>query len=60
MREPEVHEVARQMMATYGAASIARAAKEAVGCEERGEGEEARTWRRIENALKLMRGPHQS
>src|SRR6266852_2705463 len=37
----------------------AGAAKEACSFEEKGNNEEAKTWWRIEAALKLMRGPHE-
>ena len=36
------------------------AAQKACDCEEKGQREEAETWRHIEAALKLMRGPHLS
>ena len=29
-------------------------------CENKGDTEEAREWRHIEDAMKMMRGPHQS
>jgi hypothetical protein len=31
-----------------------------VACESKGDDEEAREWRHIEDAMKMMRGPHQS
>ena len=42
------------------AKAIAEAAQNAVDLEQKGELELARTWRHIEDAMKLMRGPHQS
>jgi hypothetical protein len=60
MREIDVHDVARQMLEAHGAQAIVEAAQKAVSCEKRGEVEQAKTWRHIEDALKLMRGPHQS
>jgi hypothetical protein len=60
MQELEVHDRARQLMAAYGANAIVEAARKAVALEEQGEADEAKSWRRIESALKLMRGPHQS
>jgi hypothetical protein len=30
-----------------------------VACERKGETEEASEWRHIEDAMKMMRGPHQ-
>jgi hypothetical protein len=37
-----------------------RAAQNAIELEAKGELELARTWRHVEDAMKLMRGPHQS
>jgi hypothetical protein len=31
-----------------------------VACESKGEADEAKEWRHIEDAMKMMRGPHQS
>ena len=36
------------------------AARNALTCESKGEAEEASEWRHIEDAMKMMRGPHQS
>ena len=35
-------------------------AKQAQACESRGDLDEAKEWRHIEDAMKIMRGPHQS
>jgi hypothetical protein len=40
--------------------AIVEAAQRACSYEEKGQTEEAETWRHIEAALKLMRGPHVS
>jgi hypothetical protein len=45
MREIEIHDYARQLLEAHGAKAIAEAAKD---------------WGHIEDAMKLMRGPHQS
>jgi hypothetical protein len=58
--EIQVHTIARQMLERHGFEAIAQAAREAQACETRGEVEEAREWRHIEDAMKIMRGPHQS
>jgi hypothetical protein len=58
--EIQVHTIARQMFEKHGAAAIAHAAQQAQACESRGETEEAREWRHIAEAMKMMRGPHQS
>ncbi|MGJ4947129.1 hypothetical protein [Bradyrhizobium sp. HKCCYLS20291] len=58
--EIQVHAIARQMLEMHGAAAIAQAAQKAVSCEHNGDAEEAREWRHIAEAMKMMRGPHQS
>jgi hypothetical protein len=40
--------------------ALVEAAQKACSCEEKGQTEEAETWRHIEAALKSMRGPHVS
>lgn len=57
--EIQIHTIARQMMERHGQTAIAQAARNAVACESKGD-EEAKEWRHIEDALKMMRGPHQS
>jgi hypothetical protein len=59
MREMEINERARQLLDTYGPQAIAEAAHKAAALEAEGQTEEATAWRHIENAMKLMRGPHQ-
>jgi len=58
--ETQIHTIARQMFEKHGPGAIAEAAQLALACENRGEAEEAREWRHIEEAMKMMRGPHQS
>jgi hypothetical protein len=60
MSEMQLHTIARQMFEKHGPAAIAQAAQKAQACESGGEVEEAREWRHIEDAMKMMRGPHQS
>ncbi|TYO64665.1 hypothetical protein FXV83_20815 [Bradyrhizobium hipponense] len=60
MREMEIHDYARQLLEAHGPKAIAEAAQNAIDLEKKGELELARTWRHIEDAMKLMRGPHQS
>ena len=60
MSETQVHTIARQMFEKHGPAAIAQAAQLAQQCEGRGDSEEAQEWRHIEEAMKMMRGPHQS
>jgi hypothetical protein len=48
------------MIEQHGFEAIAQAAQKAQACESKGEVEEAREWRHIADAMKMMRGPHQS
>jgi len=57
MDETTINEYARQLLESHGDRAVAEAAQRAVACEQRKEKEEAKTWRHIEAALKLMRGP---
>jgi hypothetical protein len=60
MQIVEVQGYARQLLEAHGARAVAEAAQRASALEQQGESEQTRTWRRIEAALKLMRGPHES
>ena len=60
MREIEIQDYARQLLEAHGGMAVVEAAQKARACEEKGEPEEAETWRHVEAALKLMRGPHVS
>jgi hypothetical protein len=60
MREIDVHDYARQLLEAHGDGAVAEVAEKACACEQRGEAEDAESWRRIEAAMKLMRGPHAS
>lgn len=60
MQETEIHAYARQLMETHGPLAIAKAAQRAVECETEGKSDQAKDWRHVEDALKMMRGPHQS
>ena len=60
MSEMQIHVIARQMLEKHGFEAIAQAAQHAQTCEGKGDAEEAREWRHIEDAMKIMRGPHQS
>jgi hypothetical protein len=57
--ETQIHTIARQMLEQHGQAAIAKAAQQAIACESKGEDENAREWRHIEAAMKIMRGPGQ-
>ncbi|MFH1341312.1 MAG: hypothetical protein ABIL01_08865 [Pseudomonadota bacterium] len=58
--ETQIHTIARQMIEQRGFGAIAEAARIAQECESKGEADEAREWRQIQDAMKMMRGPHQS
>jgi hypothetical protein len=60
MREIEIQDYARQLLEAHGEMAVVEAARKACNCEEKGETEQAETWRHVEAALKLMRGPHAS
>jgi hypothetical protein len=60
MQEIDVYEYARQLMDAHGDKAVAEVAQKAAALEKQGQGDEAETWRHIEAALKLMRGPHES
>lgn len=60
MGQIEVHDYARQLLDAHGEMAVVEAAQKARTFEEKGQTEEAETWRSIEAALKLMQGPHVS
>jgi len=60
MRQIDVHDYARQLLEVHGDGAVAEVAQKACACEQKGEAEDAESWRRIEAAMKLMRGPHAS
>ena len=60
MQEAEIHDYARQLLEAHGDKAVVEAAQKACSCEAQGNAEQAETWRRVEAALKLMRGPHES
>jgi hypothetical protein len=60
MGELEIYDYARQLLEAHGEMAVVEAAQKARSLEEQGQTEEAETWRGIEAALKLMRGPHVS
>jgi hypothetical protein len=48
------------LLDAYGDKAVVTAAQRACRYEEKGQAEDAQTWRHIESVLKLMRGPHVS
>lgn len=59
MTATEIQEHARKLFDVYGAKAIAEAAQQALKLEKQ-KHEAASDWRRIEAALRHMRGPHAS
>jgi len=58
--EIQIHTIARRMFEKHGLDAIAQAAHNALFFEYNGDHREAREWRHIEDAMKMMRVPHQS
>jgi len=59
MGEVDIQDYARQLLEAHGDNAVVEAAQKASAFEKEGKTEDAETWRHIEAALKLMRGPHQ-
>jgi hypothetical protein len=59
MQQREIYDYARQLLEAHGAEAMVEAAQKAVNFEKQGENDQAQTWRQIEAAMKLMRGPRQ-
>lgn len=60
MNETQIYDYARQLLEAHGDRAVAEAAQQARKFEEQNDKEQAQTWRHIEAALKLMRGPVES
>jgi hypothetical protein len=60
MNAAEISALAHQLFATQGAKAIAEAAQRAESCRQAGDEEQARTWRRVEDVLREIRGARQS
>lgn len=57
MLATEIQEHARRLLEAHGDKAVAEAAQKAKSLEDSGATQEAQVWRRIEAALKQMRGP---
>jgi hypothetical protein len=55
-----IHEHARRLVNALGDKAELEAAQKAADCERQGEKRQAVDWRRIQAAIKEMRGPHLS
>ena len=60
MQETEIQDYARQLLDTRDDKACAEAAQKVRSFEDEGNSEEAKTWLRIEAAIKAMRGAHES
>ena len=60
MNATDISALARHLFESQGAKAIAEAAQKAASFEDAGDGEQSKTWRRVEAVLQEMRGPHQS
>lgn len=60
MQATEIQQHARKLYETFGAKAIAEAAQKAAMLENQNDADAARNWRRIEQALRQMHGPHAS
>jgi hypothetical protein len=60
MLATEIQDYARQLLEAHGTRALAEAAQKALDYERQGDMDQARTWKRIEAALILMRGPSAS
>ena len=60
MQTSEIENYARQLFDELGPRAIAVAARRATEAKESGNEGESDKWRRIEQALLNMRGPHES
>lgn len=60
MHAVEIEETARKLMDAHGAKALAEAAQKAAALERAGDKAQADDWRRVEAALRHLRGPHAS
>lgn len=56
----EIQDHARKLMAAHGEKALVEAAQKAKALEAAGKEDEAQDWRRIESALRQLRGPRES
>lgn len=60
MDTKEIHDYARRFVGAHGDKAELEAAQKAAECERQGDKSQAEDWRRIQAAIKEMRGPHAS
>jgi hypothetical protein len=59
MGETDIRDYARQLLRAHGDKAVAEAASKAEALADKGDNEQAETWRRVAAAMKSLRGPHQ-
>lgn len=60
MDTEKIHVFARSLLGAHGDKAELEAAQRAIECERQGDKDQAHDWRRIQVAIKEMRGPHES
>ena len=60
MNSKEIHDYARRFVGAHGDKAELEAAQKAAECERQGQEDQAADWRKIQAAIKEMRGPHAS
>jgi hypothetical protein len=60
MEMDKVHVFARSLLSTYRDKAELEAAQRAAQCDRDGDRDQAQEWRRIQIAIKEIRGPHES
>jgi hypothetical protein len=60
MEAKQIHDYARRFVGAHGERAELEAAQKAAECERQRQKDQAVDWRRIQAAIKEMRGPHLS
>lgn len=58
MLATEIQQQARMLLEAHGDKAVVEAAQKAKSLEDSGATEEAQVWRKVEAAIRQMRGPH--
>lgn len=56
----EIHDYARRFIGAHGDKAELEAAQRATNCERQGDKGQAEDWRRVQAAIRQIRGPHAS
>jgi hypothetical protein len=60
MDTTEIHDYARRFIGAHGDKAELEAAQRATNCERQGDKGQAEDWRRVQAAIRQIRGPHAS